>query len=214
MSREFLKRVFEPFAQERTEKTAHIGGSGLGLSIVKDIVDLMGGRIEVESELGHGTTFSVWLDFEEAEDAASGCRRAARFRASRRMRSQGRRLLLVEDNEMNVEIARALLESRGAAVTRVANGREAVGAFRDAPGDFDAILMDIRMPVMDGYQAARAIRALDFERAASVPIIAMSADAYDSDVARSLDAGMNAHIAKPVDAQVLYRTIYEACSVS
>ncbi|MFZ2757196.1 MAG: ATP-binding protein [Atopobiaceae bacterium] len=211
MSREFLKKVFEPFAQERTEKTAHIGGSGLGLSIVKDIVDLMGGRIEVESELGHGTTFTVWLDFEEAEGAASGSAGKRDFQLPADALA-GRRLLLVEDNEMNVEIARALLESRGAVVTRVENGREAVRAFRGAPGDFDAILMDIRMPVMDGYQAARAIRALDCERAASVPIIAMSADAYESDVLKSLDAGMNAHIAKPIDAQVMYRTIYEACN--
>ncbi len=196
MSRDFLQRMYEPFAQERNEATADIGGSGLGLAIVKRSVELMGGRIEARSEPGQGTEFSVWLDFERLDDGRAGTKKAAGAPAS----IAGLRILLCEDNEMNTEIARRVLEMNGAEVTTARNGREGVQTFRDSDAArFDAVLMDIRMPVLDGYGAARQIRASSHPRAKTIPILAMSADAYASDVEKTLGSGMNGHLAKPID---------------
>jgi len=204
MSPEFLMRLYEPFAQERQASTANIGGSGLGLSIVKKLVDLMGGEISVKSELGKGTEFTLNMVFERADltpGQISGVRQASDV-------LKGTRALLAEDNEMNAEIATLLLETRGVIVTRAENGERACRLFASSePGFYDLILMDIRMPVMNGYDATKAIRGMNRSDAAAIPIIAMSADAYDDDVKASLDAGMNAHIAKPIDPDAMYEAI-------
>jgi PAS domain S-box-containing protein len=196
MSPAFLEKMYEPFTQERTRKTAHIGGSGLGLAIVKRTVERLGGRIEVTSEPGRGTAFSVYLDLERLDagqpEPPAGDLPLTGIR--------GLHILLCEDNEMNTEIARQILESCGAAVVAAADGAEGCRQFlASPPGAFDAILMDIRMPNLDGYAATERIRACGRPDAASVPILAMSADAYSSDVEKALQSGMNGHIAKPID---------------
>lgn len=206
MSAGFLPHVFEPFAQERNETTSGIEGSGLGLAIVKGLVDQMGGRIEAKSQLGSGSTFTVYLDFELADTAPQT---AAPLTPSKHELA-GTTVLLAEDNAMNTEIAKILLERMGMEVLCVHNGKECVEAFESSfPSEFDVVLMDIRMPVMDGIHATRTIRALDRRDAKTIPIIAMTANAYEDDVRECLDAGMNAHVAKPVDPAMLYRTIEE-----
>jgi len=201
MSEAFLPRLFEPFSQERLPQTADVGGSGLGLSIVKRLVDLMGGTITVRSELGVGTEFTVSLDFERVDDDLPSHTSAALSLEVLR----GRHILLCEDNAMNTEIARSLLEMNGMAVVCTENGQAGCETFENAvPGTFDAILMDIRMPVLDGYAATRRLRASPRPDAQRIPIIAMSADAYDDDVKRTAEAGMNGHIAKPIDPEKLF----------
>ena len=204
MSAEFLPKVFEPFAQERLAANAGVGGSGLGLSIVKRLVELMGGTIEVRSELGAGTEFVVCLDFERVDDVLVETNDERVPMDALR----GRRVLLCEDNAMNTEIAKALLEMRGVTVDCAENGQLGCERFEaSAPGTYDAVLMDIRMPVLDGYHAARRLRALPRPDAGRVPIIAMTADAYDDDVRRCTESGMNDHISKPIDPELLYRTL-------
>lgn len=211
MSPEFLPKVFEPFSQERLASTADVGGSGLGLSIVKKLVDLMGGTITVKSELGRGTEFTVLLDLERAdkqipEKTESGLEW---------QKLKGRRVLLVEDNAMNTEIAKAVLEMKGISVVCSENGEAGCLTFAESEnGAFDAILMDIRMPVMNGLSAAKKIRGMNRPDAKSIPIIAMSADAFAEDIAMSLSAGMNAHIAKPVDPANLYDTLLKCIDES
>lgn len=208
MSNEFLPKVFEPFAQERTSKTAQIGGLGLGLAIVRQLVELMGGRIEVESELGVGTTFTIWLDFERV-DAAVPLEKEPVLEQDALLEKT---ILLVEDNAMNAEIATVLLETYGAEVITAMDGQQAIERFEASEaGTFDAVLMDIRMPVMDGHTATRAIRASGRPDAKTIPIIAMSADAYDSDVRRSMESGMNAHLAKPIDPESVLDAITRFC---
>lgn len=208
MSRDFLPNVFEPFAQERTEKTADIGGSGLGLSIVKRLVDIMGGTIDVKSELGKGTEFTVTIDFEIVDEEPSD----ARDMETSKEDIAGKHVLLCEDNSVNIEIAKALLEMASVDVTCAVNGKIGLELFESsAKGDFDAIFMDIRMPVMDGYTAAIGIRGSDHPDAKSIPIIAMSADAYDDDVKKCLEVGMNDHIAKPIDQEKLYSVLAKYC---
>ena len=208
ISESFLPRIFEPFSQERTAETADIGGSGLGLSIVKRLVEMMGGTIGVKSELGRGAEFTVCLNFERADAAAAPVAEEAQDVVT----LLGKKVLLCEDNPVNTEIARTLLEASGIEVTCAANGRQGVEIFAaSAPGSFDAILMDIRMPVMKGYEAAESIRALTRPDAATVPIIAMSADAYDDDVRRCLASGMNGHIAKPIDTELLFKELSRFC---
>ena len=201
MSPEFLKRVFEPFARESSVAGA-VGGTGLGMPIVKQLIELMGGSIDISSELNEGSTFVISIPFDpapaprETEQAASGST------------LQGRRLLLVEDNDLNAEIAATILEGDGAYVSIVGDGAQAVEAFAANPaGTFDAILMDVAMPKMDGLAATRAIRALDRPDAASIPIIAMTGNAFQEDVRECLEAGMNAHIAKPIDMAKAERVI-------
>lgn len=204
MSQEFLEHVFEPFTREASV-AGTIGGTGLGMPIVKQLVELMGGSIEVSSKLNEGSTFVISIPFEpasamrEAEQVANGSG------------LEGRRLLLVEDNDLNAEIAATILESDGAYVSIAGDGKQAVEAFAANPvGTFDAILMDVIMPKMDGLAATRAIRALDRADAANIPIIAMTGNAFEEDVQACLDAGMNAHLAKPIDIAKAERIIAAA----
>ncbi|MEA5050008.1 MAG: ATP-binding protein [Oscillospiraceae bacterium] len=204
MSREFQEKMFEPFSQERNKQTAAIGGSGLGLSIAKRLVDLMGGRIKVDSDSGKGTAISVWLDFERVDDRLA----YADGEGVPASDIAGIRVLLCEDNAMNLEIARSVLGMKGALVTAASDGQQGCELFFSAaPDAFDIILMDIRMPVMNGYAAAAAIRASGHPRAKTIPILAMTADAYASDVEKALAAGMNAHISKPIDPLIMAREI-------
>ena len=182
-------------------------GSGLGLSIVKNLVELMGGEITVASSKGKGSRFEVSLQLdraEELEDTESACEEAWA-----KISLEGRKLLLAEDNDLNAMIATELITSKwNMRVDWAENGREALNRFvSSAPGEYAAILMDIRMPVMDGLEAAAAIRKLDHPRAATVPIIAMSANAFAEDVALSLESGMNEHLSKPIDMAKLERAL-------
>jgi|GEM_PF-741232 len=202
MKPEFIVKMYEPFAQER--QSADPVGSGLGLAIVKKLVDLMKGTVSVKSELGKGTVFTVRLDFARAEALTVAAEDAGLTWTV----LSGRRILLAEDNAMNTEIAKAVLESKGMEVTCAENGQAACRLFAGSgPGFFDAILMDIRMPVMNGRDAARAIRQMGRPDAADIPIIAMSADAFDDDIQKCLDAGMNGHVAKPIDPAGLFNAL-------
>ena len=204
MSAEYLPHIFEPFSQEM-RSGYESGGTGLGLSIVKQLVDLMGGTVEVQSESGVGTSFTVRLHFSAADADDVPAQRAEGVPAAD---LSGRKVLLCEDNEMNMEIALSLLNEKNIAADTALDGRESVKKFAEsAEGEYSAVLMDIRMPVMNGYEATGAIRALEREDAKTVPIIAMTADAFADDVQRCLDAGMNGHIAKPIDPQQLYGTL-------
>jgi signal transduction histidine kinase/CheY-like chemotaxis protein len=204
MSPEFLPHIFEPFTQEKQPGYESVG-TGLGLSIVKQLVDLMGGTIRVESEKGKGTTFTIRLHFEEAGAGTDVKGRAA---LSLNGNLSGRKVLLCEDNALNREISTALLKDKNMTVDTAENGEEGVRKFLDsAPGTYDAVLMDIRMPVMNGIEAAKQIRLSDRTDAKSVPIIAMTADTFSDDIQKCLDAGMNAHLAKPVYPEQLYETL-------
>ncbi len=207
ISQDFLSKIYEPFSQERNEQTAGIGGSGLGLSIVKRLIDLMHGRIEVKSRLGKGTEFIVHLDFQKVLRSDGAERKAE----EKPVRLEGRRILLCEDNEMNREIATAILEKNGISVIPAVNGREGTERFmKSGKGEISAILMDIRMPVMDGYSAAKAIRASDHPDAAGIPIIALTADAYTNDVRKAQESGMTVHLSKPIDPELLLKTLQDA----
>lgn len=193
MSPEFLRRVFEPFARE-SSVAGTVGGTGLGMPIVKQLIELMGGSIDISSELGEGSTFVISIPF----DPAPVPRETEQVANESVLR--GRRLLLVEDNDLNAEIAATILEDDGAYVSIAGDGVQAVEAFAANPvGTFDVILMDVVMPKMDGLAATKAIRALDRPDAASIPIIAMTGNAFQEDVRDCLEAGMSAHLAKPVD---------------
>ena len=211
MGKDFLAHIFEPFSQEDGTRTSRYGGSGLGMSITKSIVDMMNGEIRAESEKGVGTTFTVILTLKRAESAAPAAPvpEAAESAAA----LAGRRVLIAEDMELNAEILTELLELEDVGADWAENGQLAVERFSGSPpGTYDAILMDIRMPVMDGLAAARAIRALDRPDAKTVPIVALTANAFEEDVQNSLQAGMNAHLAKPVDTEKLYELLRELIS--
>lgn len=207
MSEAFLKNgIYKPFSQEQNAYSGTLRGTGLGLALVKEIVEKMDGAIEVSSELGTGTAFSVTFtyDYRVSEEKAPQEPQAEETPDQLR----GVSVLLVDDHPLNRKIAKTLLENAGMLVEQAENGRRGVEAFaRSNPGFFDLILMDIRMPVMDGLEAAKAIRALSRPDAKAVPIIAMTANAYDEDIEKSLAAGMNAHLAKPVAPSVLYASI-------
>ncbi len=204
MSEEFQKHMYEPFVQESSSARTTYQGVGLGLSIVKKLVDAMGGTITCQSEKDKGTTFRIQITFkiDHQTDAATS------LPANDESLLNGLRILLTEDNELNMEIADFLLTERGAAVTKAYNGKEAVRIFSaSAPGSFDMILMDIMMPEMNGLEAARAIRTLNRADAEAIPIIAMSANSFQDDVKSCLDAGMNEHISKPIDPLRLCSTL-------
>lgn len=202
MSEEFMRRIFDSFEREDTERVRKTEGTGLGMSIVKRIVDGMGGSIQVSSEKGHGSTFHVTLDLERCAGEAE--RLAEPDPAS----LAGARVLLAEDNELNWDVASELLGACGLELDWAENGRECVERFSASePGHYDAILMDLRMPEMTGYEATRAIRALDRPDARSVPIVAMTADAFEEDRRRAREAGMDAHVAKPVDVAEVLRVL-------
>lgn len=202
MSEEFLKTIFEPFSREKTSAVARTQGTGLGMSICKGIVDLLGGVIRAESRKGEGSTFTVELSLRLADGTARASEEHAAEKAVFDYR--GRRFLVVEDNELNAEIICELLNMNGADTVLAQNGQEALEAFSQAdPGTYDAVLMDVQMPVMNGYDSARAIRALERPDATAVPIIAMTADAFAEDIERAKAAGMNAHVAKPLEMEVL-----------
>ena len=204
MDKEFIPRIFEPFEQENDSTTVNYTGTGLGLAIVKNLVDMMGGSISVESEKGVGSEFTVEIVYDIASEQAKPTVKAEAFEAC----LSGKRILLCEDHPLNTQIATKLLEKKGMLVEHAENGQVAVDLFRQAePNYFDVVLMDIRMPIMDGITAAKAIRAIERSDAQTVPIIAMTANAFDEDVRKSLDAGMNSHLAKPIDPTELFQTI-------
>ena len=203
MSEEFLKHIFEPFVQEHSDARTVYSGTGLGMSIVKRIIDRMNGTIVVTSKEGEGSTFVITLPFEIAEKPEE-----ILAEMDGEVNIAGLHLLLAEDNELNAEIARTLLEDEGAITTIVNDGQQAVDIFsRNKPGTFDAILMDIMMPEMDGLSATKAIRALDREDAGTIPIIAMTANAFDEDEKKCMEAGMNAHLVKPLDIQKMKEAV-------
>ena len=204
ISKSFLERIFEPFSREQNTTLSGIHGIGLGLTIAKSIVDRMGGALEVKSEPGQGSTFTATLHLRrQARQAAAGPGGEGLPSLG-----EGRRILLVEDNEINREIETELLQDVGFTIDEAVNGAIAVEKVRaSAPGEYDLILMDIQMPVMDGWQAAQAIRGLANPALASIPIVALSANVFQSDINKSLDSGMEAHLTKPIDIPALLKTI-------
>ena len=201
----FLEHVFDPFTQEDENSRSEYGGTGLGVAITKSLVDKMGGAIDVESEKGAGTTFDVVIPFEVGSEKAEAHDGQA---DSAPARIAGLTVLLAEDNELNMEIARFLLEEEGARVLAARDGGQAVEAFAASePGDIDAVLMDVMMPRMNGYDATRAIRQLARPDAARVPIVAMTASAFAEDRIAAKAAGMDAHLAKPLDTRLMLQTI-------
>ena len=208
MSEEFLNHIFEPFAQEKSDARSAYQGTGLGMSIVKGLLDQMGGTISITSEVGIGSTFVIAIPFEIAPPPTE----ASVLPVATEHSLRGLHLMLAEDNDLNAEIAQTLLEDEGAAVTIVGDGKQAVELFsQSAPGTFDAILMDMMMPVMDGLAATRTIRALEHPDAKSIPIIAMTANAFKEDADKCLAASMNAHLAKPLDIRKVTTTIARLC---
>lgn len=208
MSEEFLSTIFEPFSREKTAAVAKIQGTGLGMSICKGIVDLLGGVIRVESRQGEGSTFTVELSLRTAEGTVSACGEKSGQQAA--FDYSGRKFLIAEDNDLNAEIICELLAMNGAHTVLTKNGEEVLRKFKESEiGSFDAVLMDVQMPVMNGYESAKAIRALDRPDAATIPVIAMTADAFAEDIERAKRAGMNAHVAKPLDMEVLSGVLAE-----
>jgi CheY-like chemotaxis protein len=205
MSREFVDKMFTAFERERSSTDSGVEGTGLGLAITKSLVDLMGGSIDVLTSPGSGTQMVIKLKFRLAkEEDLSNENEAAGRHSMEEIDFSGKRLLLVEDNQINMEIARVILTQQGFMVETAENGKIALDMVAASePGYFDAILMDIQMPVMDGYTAAKAIRALNNRQLADIPILAMTANAFQEDAQAALDAGMQAHIAKPVDVNNL-----------
>jgi signal transduction histidine kinase/ActR/RegA family two-component response regulator len=203
MSAEFQKRLFQPFEQENTARNDARDGTGLGLAIAKQLVDLMGGTIRVQSEQGKGSTFILHFDFTVVPDVEAEAEPQVSTLSLR-----GYRILVVEDNEINGEILMAFVEQQGMLPELARNGVEAVGRFEESPpGYFAAVLMDVRMPVMDGLEVTRRIRCLARPDAAAVPILAITANAYADDVRECLEAGMDDHIAKPIEPKVLYEKL-------
>ena len=207
MSKEFQESAFEPFSQERESARTLYAGTGLGLAITKHLVERMNGEILFESEKDKGTTFDIRIPL-----------RVNRVRISRQPKTKKDtlrrkiRVLLVEDNDLNMEIAEFMLRDLGAEVKKAWNGQEAVDRFKNSePGEYDVILMDIMMPVLNGLDAAKKIRRLDREDARTTPIIAMSANAFSEDIASSLEVGMNAHISKPINTEKLIKMLNQYC---
>lgn len=208
MSQEFLPHLFDAFAQEESREVANPNGTGLGLSIAKKYMDMMGGSIQVRSKLNHGSTFELHLMVEETEEKAS-----SHSSGGNHCHFGHLHILLAEDNALNQEIAQMLLSSKGANLDIVSNGQEAVDKFEASkPGTYQLILMDIRMPVMNGYTAAEKIRHSQHPDGADIPIIAMTADAYEDDIKHCMAVGMNGHISKPINPDKLYNEIAKCCN--
>ena len=207
ISEEYLPHIYEEFSREHTSTENKVPGTGLGLSIIKSMIELMGGSIQVESRQGIGTKFTVDLSFDMAsKEEVYGSRNAIKTSAIHTIK--GKRILIAEDNELNAEIAKTVLEDVGALVTRVEDGQQAVELFKEKPtGTFDAILMDLMMPIMDGYTATREIRSLERSDSKTIPIIAMTANAFQEDAEKCIAVGMNAHLAKPLDVEKVMITI-------
>lgn len=208
MSPEFLKHVFEPFEREQTATVSGIQGTGLGLAITKNIVDMMGGTITVTSEVGKGSEFTVKLRFRVADTPVESKRAENESGDEAELNFEGKRLLLVEDNELNMEIAQTILEAAGFVIDTANDGSVAVEQMKKMPaGTYDLILMDVQMPIMNGYQATRAIRALDDPAKAATPIVAMTANAFDEDRKEAMESGMNGYVPKPIDIGRLMNTL-------
>ena len=206
MAEEFQKHIFEPFAQEYTGSRAKFAGTGLGMAISKKLVEEMGGTITFESKKGVGSTFVIRVPFKIDLDADK--REESKDVSEKSIK--GMHVLLAEDNELNMEIAEFLLQNEGAEVTKAWNGQEIVELFRKSEaGEFDVILMDIMMPIINGYEAAKRIRSLDREDAKKIPIIAMTANAFTEDRIRAKEAGMDEHVAKPIDVELLIKVIHK-----
>ena len=208
MSADFKDTIFDAFTRAESSMTNKIQGTGLGMAIAKNLVEAMGGTIDVESELGQGSCFEVLIDLRIAEDRfVSSAEQAEKDEPAGNV-LKGMRFLCAEDNELNAEILMELLKIEGAECTICENGKRVLEAFeQSAPGDYDMILMDVQMPVMNGYEATKAIRRSSHELAKTIPIIAMTANAFSEDIQHSLAAGMNAHVSKPVEMKVLEKTI-------
>ena len=206
ISPEFMEHIFDPFTRENNTTASGILGTGLGMAITKNLVDLMGGTISVQSTQGQGSTFRVELElrYPDAQPAETGPREQTSLPTSGANSLEGLRMLVAEDNDINAEILEELLSCEGVSCERTVNGQEALKRFRETqPGAIAAVLMDIQMPVMNGYEAARAIRGLDRPDAKTIPIVAMTANAFAEDVQNSMESGMNAHLAKPINMAVL-----------
>jgi signal transduction histidine kinase len=209
ISEEFQSKIFDEFSQEESSGRSTYQGTGLGMAISKKFIELMNGTIRVKSSLGKGTCFTVEIVFEIVDDYST------KLSYDRTTQLQGMKILLVEDNELNMEIAREILEEEGLLITEARNGQQAFDLFKNSqPGDFDVILMDIMMPVMNGYEATRAIRNSEHPEAKTIPIVAMTANAYREDVEMALDAGMNAHVAKPIDIHLLLSVLEQYSKIS
>ncbi len=212
MSKSFMETIFQPFAQENRHESKNDAGTGLGLSICKNIIDLMNGTITVDSVYDQGTTFTVVLELEPYRYSIQSIQDNYHYQVTEYENSdtklKGKRILLVEDHQINREIAKNILEKKGLLVEVAENGEQAVEMYEKSPAHyFDAILMDIRMPVMDGLEATKIIKSLDREDIQTLPIIAMTANTFDEDVQKSLLSGMTAHLTKPIQPEILYCTL-------
>ena len=214
MDKEFQNHLFEAFSREHSSTISGVQGTGLGMSIAKNIVDMMGGTIAVDSQVGKGTEFMVRVSFPVCEEPAADLTNSKIEEEKRKVETsilQGKHILLVEDNELNREIAVEILQSAGFVVDTAEDGDFAVEKMETAkPGQYDLILMDIQMPRMNGYEATRRIRNIG--RSARIPIVALTANAFEEDKKAAIDAGMNGHIAKPIDTGKLIRTLKELLS--
>lgn len=216
MKKEYLEHIFEPFSRQENSVTNRVQGTGLRMAITKNIVDMMSGIIQVESEEGIGSTFEVIFEFridKEKEKSSPAQPRKNEINSGESDILKGKRFLCAEDKELNAEILKALLEMEGAECEICTNGEEIVERFADVrEGEFDAILMDVQMPLMNGYEAARAIRSGTNPLGRTIPVVAMTANAFADDIQQSLVAGMNAHISKPMDMGVLRKTVVKVIS--
>lgn len=208
MSADFKETIFDPFTRAESSMTNKIQGTGLGMAITRNLVKAMGGTIDLESELGQGSCFEVFIDLRIAENRTVALAAQEEIAEPDSNTLKGMRFLCAEDNELNAEILMELLKIEGAECTICENGEKVLETFeQSAPGDYDMILMDVQMPVMNGYEATKAIRRSSHELAMTIPIIAMTANAFSEDIQHSLAAGMNAHVSKPVEMKVLEKTI-------
>lgn len=209
MSPEFVKKIFDPFSREENSTTNKIQGTGLGMSITKNLIDLMGGTIEVESKKGEGSKFTITIPFTPANESEV-TQKLDLNSINEDYSIKDLNILAAEDNELNCEIIKAIIESEGANITLVDNGKECYETFLTSKSnEFDLILMDVQMPIMDGYEATNRIRNSEHPDAKTIPIIAMTANAFLEDIQNSKKAGMDGHVTKPIDIKVLKNTIKE-----